>query len=85
MPEKKMNWGTLVIGIIIGLVIMWIINAYSKPAVGQEVSSVDPLCIKEAVRSNFDAGRPCFSRDEIGLCEQTIADAIVLGCVMGAR
>jgi len=32
---KKFQWGTLVIGIIIGLLVMWIIQATTKPASGQ--------------------------------------------------
>jgi len=33
MPEKKFNWGTLILGIIIGAVVVGIIVAASKPAV----------------------------------------------------
>lgn len=32
MPEKKMNWGTLILGIIIGAVVVGVIWTASKPA-----------------------------------------------------
>ena len=46
MENKKINWGTLVIGVIIGAVLMWIIGAYTKPAVteGGKVVRLDLVC-----------------------------------------
>jgi len=34
MEQKKMNWGTLILGIVIGAVVVWVITAATKPAVG---------------------------------------------------
>ena len=33
--EKKMNWGQILIGIVIGAIAMWAIGAANKPAGGQ--------------------------------------------------
>jgi hypothetical protein len=43
MPEKKkIYWGTLILGIIIGAVVVWIILAATKPAAttGQTVTPI---------------------------------------------
>jgi hypothetical protein len=42
--EKKMNWGTLLVGIVIGLVVMWVIQAATRPAAGQLVGT-DPQTV----------------------------------------
>jgi len=79
MPEKKMNWGTLVIGIVIGAIAMWAIGAATKPAVGQ-VGQPDRACIEDAVSRPFTVGQPCFSvQGDIIACTTAIADNVV-GC-----
>jgi len=39
MENKKINWGTLVIGIVIGALAMWAIGAATKPAGGTVVGA----------------------------------------------
>jgi len=75
MPEKKFNWGTLVIGIVIGALAMWAIGAATKPAGGQFVRDNIPpeiaVCISQVM-----AGTPDCSSSDLGtLCKGEIARA----------
>lgn len=51
MPEKKFNWGTLILGIIIGAVVVGVVWAASKPAATGADSRIG-TCLSEAMSQN---------------------------------
>lgn len=47
MPEKKMNWGTLILGIIIGAVVVGVVWMAQKPATTGAGMPDAALCVRQ--------------------------------------